>query len=168
MKKTILSTTFLLLFLLASCASNSKVSTRTKEISLGSDDFVGLFFNIIEIDDSGDKQYVVSAAFSYEDKEKLEIVLEKEKPLFIAIDQEIVQLQPIPNKYKYVKKKTPQRGERLLHIQMNDYKITKTVLKKIANSSSTVVKIPASPHKNKGFDGVFRKDGMIQITEFIE
>lgn len=157
----------LYLLILISCATNVKKSVRFQEIALGSDEFSSVFFNVIEIKSSEGIDYIINTALSYEAPGKLEIVLEKEKPLLLAIDKNVETLLPVPNKYKYQTRKVSE-GERVLHIQTNDYKISKELLMKILNAKSVVVKVPAAPHKDKGFDGVFRTESLATLKEFLE
>lgn len=157
----------LVLSLLLACSSKPKIKTNTVNINLGSDGFTTVSMNVIEIKKEKSTEYVINGVLLYEAPGKAEIKLDANKPMIVAIDKEAVTLTPIKDKYRYTNKKTSSGGARVLHIQSNDYQVTKEILDRISEAKSVVVRIPAVPHKDGGFDGFFRRENKNQLIEFL-
>lgn len=156
----------ILLTLLLSCASKQKTEVEVLGLRLASDGFSTISFNIIEITTGEKVKYVVNGVLDYEAPGPLQIKLDKDKPMFVAIQDQVEKLKPISGKYKYNPKKISE-GSRILHIQSNDYEVTKEILDRLSTARRVVVRIPASPHKDGGFDGVIRSEQKDQIIEFL-
>lgn len=157
----------LLMGLLLSCASKEKLKTRTLGLRLANDGFATVSFNLIELKQGKKTKYVVNAVLDYEAPAPLPIKLDQDKPLVVAVDKEAVTLRPIADKYRYQSKKVS-KGERLLHFQSNDYEISQDILDKMTRGRVIVVRVPANPHKNGGFDAVIRKEQRDKIIDFVD
>ncbi|MAZ50048.1 MAG: hypothetical protein CME65_15910 [Halobacteriovoraceae bacterium] len=157
----------LLVMFLVSCASKPKPEVDALGLRLASDGFSTISFNVIKVT-TGDKvEYIVNGVLDYEAPGPLKIKLDKDKPMFVAIQDEVENLIPIEGKYKYIPKKVSE-GTRILHIQSHEYKVTKEVLERMSVARRVVVRIPASPHKDGGFDGVMRTAQKNLLIDFID
>lgn len=152
---------------LFSCASTPKLKSRTLGLRLADDGFATISFNLIELKQDKKIKYVINAILDYEAPKPLHIKLDETKPLILAIDKEAVALKPIKDKYRYETGKA-NSGKRVIHFQSNDYEISQETLGKVTRARTIVVRVPAKPHKNNGFDGVIRKEHRDQIIDFME
>ena len=157
----------LLIILLASCASKPKPEVDTLGLRLASDGFSTISFNVIKVTTGEKIEYIINGVLDYEAPGPLKIKLDKDKPMFIAIQDEVEKLIPIEGKYKYNPKKVSD-GSRILHIQSNDYKVSKDILERMSEARRVVVRIPANPHKDGGFDGVVRTAQKNLLIDFID
>lgn len=159
---------WLMMVFLMACSSKVKTETKSLNLRLGNDGIATVSFNVIEIKKEKKSEYVINGVMDYEAPGALQLKLDPSKPMLVAINKKVVTLKPLKDKYRYKTAKISQ-GERLLHIQSNDYMIEKTTLKAIVDSNkSVVVKIPVSPHKNGGFDGVIREEHKNQMIDFLD